>query len=110
MIYEIKSLNGMAKGLGKQVAKDNGFSKKELHSYINVSNIVGIIKQYCRTKGKKFYIDDGDIEKAYAEVHQWLVGVDLARLAANDTIDCYWDNEKDCMKFKGKKENKNDLA
>ena len=110
MRYEIKSLNGMAKGLGKQVARDNGFSKKELHSYINVSNIVGILKQYCNTKNKKFYIDDKNIEKAYQDIHHWLVGVDLAKHAASDTIDCYWDSDKDCMVFKNKEEKKDDLA
>ena len=110
MIYEIKSLNGMAKGLGKQVAKDNGFSKKELHSFIRVSNIVGIIKQYCNIKNKKFYIDDRNVQKAYEDIHQWLVGVDLAKHAANDTIDCYWDDKRDCMVFKNKEEKKDDLA
>ena len=110
MIYEIKNLNGMAKGLGKEVAKDNGFSKKELHSFIKVSNIRSIIQQYAQSKRGKFYIDDNDISKAYEEVHHWLVGVDLAKRAADDTIDCYWDDERDCMVFKDKKGKKDDLA
>jgi hypothetical protein len=102
MIYEITSLNGFAKSLGKQVARDGGFSSKELKSYINVKNIKNIITQYASKKRGKFYIDEERTHKVCEEIFDWLTGVNLAKLAAQDYLECYWDDKNNTMVFKKK--------
>ena len=107
MKYEIKDLNKFAKNLGRMVAKDSGFSHKQLKSYITVSNIKNLIIQYCNgRKYGKLLIDEEHTSKVCSEIFDWLVGVDLAKLAAEDVLDCYWDDSMNEMVFKYK-ENKN---
>lgn len=109
-MHMIINLNGMAKNLGKKVAKDNHFSMKELKEYIKVSNIKAIIAQYCALKDDRLWINEERLMMAYEDIHQWLVGVDLAKKAAHGSLDCYWDDDKECMVFSKIKEKKDDLA
>lgn len=105
MIYEIQNLNKFAKSLGKMVAKDIGFSQKELKQYINVSNIKNLIIQYCNGKIKgKLTIDEENTSRVCSEIFDWLIGADLARLAAEDVLDCYWDDKTNQMIFKHKEQ------
>lgn len=107
MIYEIQNINKFAKSLGKMVAKDIGFSQAELKKYIKVSNIKNLIIQYCNGRNKdKLTIDEENTSRVCNEIFDWLVGADLARLAAEDILDCYWDDSMNQMVFKYK-ENKN---
>lgn len=102
-MYEIKHLNKFAKSLGKMVAKDMGFSHKELKSYITVSNIKNLIKQHCHVnKRGQLLIDEDQASIVCNEIFDWLLGVDLAKLAAEDELDCYWDDKINQMVFKYK--------
>lgn len=106
-MYQIKHINKFAKSLGKMVAKDSGFSQKELQSYINVINIKNLIKEHCVTdKQGNLFIDEDQTSEVCNEIFGWLIGVDLAKLAAEDELDCYWDDKSNEMVFK-KKERKN---
>lgn len=103
MIYEITHLNAFAKSLGVNVAKDSGFSIKELKRYIKVSNIKNIIKQYAKkNKYGNLVINDEAAQNICSDIFDWLIGANLAELAAEDVIDCYWDDEQNCMMFKTK--------
>lgn len=113
MIYKVKNLNKFAISLGKIAAKNSGFTHEELKSYIKISNIKNMILQYGnRLDDGSITIDEEATNIIYAEIFDWLVGVDLATLAANDIIDCYWDNEKNDMIFMRKdgNRNENDMA
>ena len=46
----------------------------------------------------------GDVENICEEIFDWVAGVELARLAAEDVIDAYWDDDKNGMSFKMKKQ------
>jgi hypothetical protein len=106
-MYQIKHINKFAKSLGKMVAKDAGFTQKELQSYINVTNIKYLIKSHCAIDPSgNLFIDEDQTSEVCNEIFGWLVGVDLAKLAAEDELDCYWDNKSNEMVFK-KKEKKN---
>jgi hypothetical protein len=106
-MYQIKHINKFAKSLGKMVAKDAGFSQKELQSYISVTNIKNLIKEHCVADKKgNLFIDEDQTSEVCNEIFGWLAGVDLAKLAAEDELDCYWDNKSNEMVFK-KKEKKN---
>ena len=102
MIYEIKSLNGFAKSLGKQVAREGGFSVKELRGYITVSNIKNMIKQHASKQRGKLYIDEDRTHQVCEEIFDWLTGVNLAKLAAQDYLECYWDDKQNTMVFNKK--------
>jgi hypothetical protein len=103
MIYEIKNLNHFAKKLGKLVAKDAGFTQKELKESIKVVHIKNLICQYCNGhKNGKLLIDENNTSIICSEIFSWLIGVDLAKMAAQDILDCYWDDNLNEMVFKHK--------
>lgn len=102
-MYEIKNITKFAKSLGKMVAKDIGFSIKELKSYIRVANIRNLIKQHCYIdKDGQLLIDEDQTSQVCSEIFDWLIGVDLAKLAAEDELECYWDDKINKMVFKYK--------
>jgi len=102
MYHEIKSLNKFAKSLGKEVAKDGGFSLQELKQYISVGNIKNMVKTHAMRRYDKFYINEDQTDQICEEIFDWLTGVSLAKLAAEDYLDCWWDQKQDCMVFKKK--------
>lgn len=98
-MYEIENIKVFAKSLGKRVAQDCGFSVKELKSSISVNNVCALVKEHSTIQDGVRYIDE---EMAYVvceEVLNWILGVSLAKMAANDEIDCYWNDEHNCMMF-----------
>ena len=104
-MYKIRSMNALAKVLGKTVAKDSDFTFKQLRSYISVGNIKNIIKDYAEvSEDGQYQINQEGIDCVMTEIFDWLVGRDLAALAAEDKVDCFWDDEKNEMVFKGKPE------
>lgn len=109
-MYKIKNLNSFSKELGKLVAANAGFSTKELKESITVKNIRGIVTKYIKNKNGYFYISEDMTSQICEEIHDWIIGVSLAKLAAEDKLDCYWDDKKNCMIFKEKAEQKDELA
>ena len=104
-MYVIKNINSLAKILGKTVAKDADFSYLELKKYISVGNIKNIIKKHIeKDKNGNNSISNRGINDSMIEIFDWLVGRDLAALAAEDKVDCFWDDNKNEMIFKGKSE------
>jgi len=110
-MYEIENLNQFAKMIGLEVAKDAGFKKSDLKKYISVKNIKGIVKEHASKKrgSNKLWLTKTQAEVICEDIFEWLAGFELAKQAADDKLDCWWDDEKDRMIFK-RKEIKDDLA
>tara|TARA_B100000902_G_C27254687_1_gene887179 strand:- start:365 stop:703 length:339 start_codon:yes stop_codon:yes gene_type:complete len=103
-MYEIKNLNKFAKRIGLEVAKDAGFKKKQLTEWISVKSIKEIIKENASRKlgSDSLYVSRRQAENICEDIFGWLAGMNLAKLAADDILDCWWDDEKDCMVFQKK--------
>ena len=100
MVYEIRNMNAFCKSIGKTVAREAGFSQKQLKKSIKVSNIKQMVRGYAtESLDGTFHIDDQRTSQVCDEVLDWLIGVDLAEQAGNDDLDCYWDSDQDCMVF-----------
>lgn len=102
MVYQIKSLTKFAKSLGQEVAKEGGFTQQELQSYISVGNIKNMVKSRARHRNGKLYIDEESTDLICEEIFDWLTGVGLAKLAAQDYLECFWDDKQNTMVFKKK--------
>lgn len=102
-LHRIKDIKKLAKHLAKVVAVDCGFTIDELKQFMTVKNAINIIKEQAQ-KGKdgEFLINTKILENICSEMSGWLLGVNLARLASDDKLDCYWDDKKDCMVFRKK--------
>ena len=85
------------------MAKDADFSYTELRKYISVGNITNIVRHYAhRDKDGSACISTEGITNSMADIFDWIVGRDLATMAAEDKLDCYWDDEKNEMVFRPK--------
>ena len=106
-MYKIDNLNGFAKKLGRLVAKEIDISIKELKEYISVRSIKEIILEHSvdsEDEDKSIYIDEDRTSAACEDIADWLIGVEHAKLAAEDLVECYWDNKINTMMFYLKEE------
>lgn len=100
MIYRIKNLEKFIKATIKGICELNGYDKKEIKKYIDKNNIQCLMKKYVYTDtDNEIFISDKDTVKLYDDVREWIVGVELSKIAGQDLIECYWDDENNCMKF-----------
>ena len=102
-LHRIKDIKRLAKHLAKNVAVDCGFTIDELKQFMTVKNAINIIKEKAqKDENGDFLINTKILETICLEISGWLLGVNLARLASDDKLDCYWDDSKDCMVFRKK--------
>ena len=98
-MYEIEDIKKFSKSLGKRVAKDCGFPMSDLKSSISVRNVCGLVKEHSDVINGVRYIDEQNAFEVCEQILNWILGVSLAKMAANDEIDCYWSDKDDCMMF-----------
>jgi len=104
-LYLIKNIKKTAKHIGRDVANSRKIDISEFSQYIKPKEIVSIIKQFSTKKEDGYYLNAIQLEKILTEIHNWVLGVSLCKLASRDMIETYWDNNLNCMTFspKGKK-------
>lgn len=105
-LVAIKNIKKTAKYIGKDVAKNRGIPLDEFRNYIKPKEIISIIKQYCIKQDDKYLMNTKILQKIFTEVHDWVLGVTLSKMASKDLIDTYWDETLNCMTF-APKENDN---
>jgi hypothetical protein len=105
-LVKIKNIKKTAKYIGKDIAKSKGIPLSEFSNYINPKEIVSIIKQYAVSKNDEYLINAEILKKIFVEVHDWVLGLTLSRMASKDLIDTHWDTTLNCMTF-SQKENLN---
>lgn len=98
----IKDLKKTAKYIGKDVAKNRGIPLDEFTNYIKPKEIASIIKQYCIEKNGKYLINTKILQRIFTEVHDWVLGITLCKMATKDLIETYWDDKLNCMTFSPK--------
>lgn len=97
---QFDDLKNFSKRIAMFVAKQAGYSKKELKNFIRLQNVQKIVKSHSkRTFDGKYEVDEEEANLICEEIFDWLVGVEIAKLAADDIIQCYWDDEKNKMEF-----------
>lgn len=105
-LVRIKNIKRTAKYIGKDIAKSRGIPLSEFAGYIKPKEIVSIIQQYAISKDDDYLINTEILQKIFTEVHDWVLGVTLSKMASKDLIETYWDTTLNCMTF-SQKENLN---
>jgi hypothetical protein len=102
-LHRIKNIKRLARHLAKTVAEDCGLTIEDLKQYMTVKNAISIVKENAKQdEHGEFLINTKILEKICLDMSGWLLGVNLAKLASEDLLDCYWDSKKNCMVFKKK--------
>ena len=103
--YKIKNIKIFSKKILSMSCKYIEMDLEEAKSYIKISNVVQIVKE----KSKKGLIINEEIaDDIVEEIQSWLVGCQLAKMCAEDILECYWSDEGCCMVFSVKEEGEKD--
>lgn len=98
-------MNGFSKKILSIACNDIGIDEVEYKNYINIDNVKQIVKMHSEESEDDFYVNDDVIEKICDELQNWVLGVQLSKMCSEGKLDCYWDDEADCMIFKVAEEN-----
>lgn len=111
-VYAIIDLNGYVSQM-REVAADNisenGHSDN-LDEYISLDQMIGLVKKTCLGFDDNNYplLNEDKNQQIFEEITVWIHNVGLAKLAAQDLVECAWDNELNEMVFWQKETPKND--
>lgn len=101
-LMKIKSIKKLAKHIGRDIAKEMLIPIEEMKDYIKPKEIGSIIKQYSIKKNNTHMMNSMILAKIFAEVKNWVLGIQLAKMASSGQLDTIWDCEQNCMTFKSK--------
>jgi hypothetical protein len=98
-LVKIKNLNRMAKHIGRDVAMSLSMPLSEFKEYITPKEVKSLIKQYSIYQDDKFMINGLILQKIFTEVNNWVLGINLCKMAVAGQIETSWDSEQNCMLF-----------
>ena len=101
-LVAIKNVNKMSKHIGKDVAKHMGIPLSELKDYIKPKEIRSILQQYCIPQEDRLMINTLILKKIFQEVNNWVLGIQLCKMASNGQLEACWNDEENCMIFETK--------
>jgi len=111
-IYAINNLDGyvtqMREAASKNISENS--SEDNLDDYISINQMVGLVKSNCLGYDDNNYplLNEDANQKIFDEITIWIHNIVLAKLAAQDLIECAWDDELNEMVFWQKETPKND--
>ena len=97
---KIKSIKKISKHIGRDIATEMLIPLNEMKEYIKPKEIASIVKQYSVYKNNAYYLNTTILNRIFAEVKNWVLGIQLAKMASEGKIDTIWDEEQNCMIFK----------
>lgn len=99
-LMKIKSMKRIAKHIGKDIAREMLIPISEMKDYIKPKEVASIVKQYAISKDDNLLMNRMILQKIFSEVKNWVLGIQLAKMASDGQIETMWDDEQNCMIFK----------
>lgn len=99
-LMKIKSIKGVAKHIGKDIATEMMIPLREMKDYIKPKEIASIVRQYSIYKNGDYFMNTIILQKIFTEVKNWVLGIQLAKMASCGKLETMWDEEQNCMIFK----------
>ena len=114
-VYAITDLNGYTLQIREAAANsltENGASNDDLDSYISIGQMINLINNKCLglDANNRPMLNETVNQQIFEEVSVWIHNVGLAKLAAQDLVECAWDSELNEMVFWHKEIPKNDKS
>ena len=110
-VYAITDLEGYISQMRDAAAKSlsDGYTEN-LDDYISVGQMINMIKNECLgfDDEDRPLLDETTNEKIFEDTAIWIHNVGLAKLAAQDLVECAWDNEYNDMIFWAKEKKTTD--
>jgi hypothetical protein len=110
-LYAIVDLEGYATQIREAAAKSIcDTSTDNLNEYITLTQIINMVKTDCKgfDEEDRPLLDEDTNEKIFEDTAVWIHSVGLAKLAAQDLIECAWDDKNNEMVFWTKQKENNE--
>lgn len=101
-VYAITDLEGYATQMRDAAARSLSENHNDnLNDYISVNQIVNLVKNECVgfDDENRPLLDEDINEKIFENTAVWIHNVGLAKLAAQDLVECAWDDKSNEMIF-----------
>lgn len=108
-VYAITNLEGYATQMRDAAAKSLSENHNDnLDDYISINQIVNLVKNECVgfDDEDRPLLDEDTNEKIFENTAVWIHNVGLAKLAAQDLVECAWDDKANEMIFWAKEKRK----
>lgn len=110
-VYAITNLEGYATQMRDAAAKSlsEEDNTTNLDEFISLKQIINMVNNECigYDDEDRPLLDEQANEKIFENTAIWIENVGLAKLAAQDLVECAWDNETNDMVFWMKEKPKN---
>jgi hypothetical protein len=85
-------------------------SEDNLNNYISIDQMIGLVKSNCigYDDNNNVLLNEEKNQQIFEEAATWIHNVGLAMLAAQDLVECAWDDELNEMVFWHREAPKND--
>jgi hypothetical protein len=109
-ITDIHSYVSQMRQVAANSLTDEGDSTDNLDHYISIEQMIGLVKTKCLgyDDENRPLLNEETNEEIFETAAIWIHNVGLAKLAAQDLVECAWDNEYNEMVFWQKETPKND--
>jgi hypothetical protein len=110
-VYAITNLEGYVSQMREAAAKNISENSDEdnLDNYISIDQMIGLVKTNCLGyDNDHVLLDEKANQKIFEETTTWIHNFGLAKLAAQDLVECAWDDELNEMVFWHRETPKND--
>lgn len=101
----LKSVKKISKHIGRDVANDMLIPLEEMKDYIKPKEVASIVRQYCIYKDDNYHINTLILQKIFTEVKNWVLGIQLAKMASEGKLETMWDTEQNSMIFSNSGDN-----
>lgn len=108
-IYAITDLTGYVSQMRDAAAKSLSEQYTDnLDDYISLDQMINLVKKECVgfDDEDRPLLDEDTNEKIFEDIAVWIHNVGLAKLAAQDLVECAWDNKSNEMVFWAKEKRK----
>jgi hypothetical protein len=108
-VYAITDLDGYASQMRSAAAKSISDTEDNLDDYISLKQMINLVEEFClgHDDENRILLDEDTNEKIFEETAVWIHSVGLSKLAAQDLVECAWDDNFNEMVFWTKEQPKN---
>lgn len=99
--YIVNDLTHLASSIRKNAAMSIGDTEdQDLDTFISICQVENLILENTdKDEDNNIIMDEDQYNTIFDEVTNWIINSGLAKLAAEDKIQCAWDDEQNCMVF-----------
>lgn len=113
-VYAITNIEGYVTQMREAAAANisENSNQDNLNDYISIDQMIGLVKNHCIGYDDQNHplLNEENNQKIFEETTTWIHNVGLAKLAAQDLVECAWDDELNEMVFWHKEFPKNDKS